>query len=242
MPKRSYNVYQATNKAARKAPSSAYRKRYRVQKAAGLVPASTKELKAYDIAVGTINVSTTGSFTVLHLPQAGADINQRVGRKTLIKKFYIRGRCQTEASSQSAATTINTVALQARCIVFVDKQPNGAAPAVADLLVSADPASMLNINNRDRFSVLKDETFEFDPYAANSTTGASQCNQIKPIKIFRKFPRGMGIETVFNATNGGTIADINSGALYMFWLGSSAAGTNTDVNITLSTRVRYADD
>lgn len=241
MPKRSYSAYQQTNKAARRAPGSAYGKRFKPA-AAPRLRASPSEMKAYDIGVGTINVSTTGSFSVLHLPTSGSDYNQRVGRKTLIKKIYIRGRCQTEASSQSAATTINTVALQARCIVFVDKQPNGAAPAVTDLLVSADPASQLNLNNRDRFSVLKDDTYEFDPYCANSGTGASQCRQIYPIKVFRKFRKGEGIETIFNATNGGTILDINSGALYMFWLGSSAAGTNTDINITLSTRVRYVDN
>jgi len=246
--KRNYSAYRATNKAARSAPSSRYRKRGRMGTVtatrgfAGNYGTTKNELKAFDIAVGSINVSTTGAFSLLHLPALGTDYNQRIGRKTLIKKYYIRGRAQTEASAQSAATTITTVALQARAIVLIDKQPNGLAPATTDLLVSADPASQLNLNNRDRFKILADRTYEFDPYANNSGVGgSSMSNQIKKVKLFKKWRRGKGIETIFNATNGGTIADINSGALYLFLLGSSAAGTNTDINFTLSTRVRYSD-
>lgn len=200
---------------------------------------SAAERKVSDIAVATYQVNTTGSFTLLHVPQLGTDYTQRVGRKTLIKSLYIRGRVATETSISLAAVTNGSQ--MARMIVFLDLQPNGAAPAVTDLLNTAAPESMLNLNNRDRFKIIKDKQWVFDPYVNVTTATQSQYGaprQTYPLKVFKK----CNYEVIFNAVNGGTISDINSGALYMFFIGSSPAGANTDVNAIVGTRIRFTDN
>lgn len=201
--------------------------------------ASATELKVNDLLTATYQVNTTGSVTLLANPTLGSDFNNRVGRKVVLKSVYIRGRVATEASNTLNAVAA-TISQQARFIIFVDMQPNGAAPSVTDLLVEALPSSQLNLNNRDRFRVLSDKNYMFDPYFLNTATTvaiASAPNQVKEVKKYKK----LNIETVFNATNGGTIVDINSGALFMLWVGSVAAGVSSDVNAVVSTRVRYAD-
>jgi len=245
---------QAAFKKARYGSSSGYRPSYykgmprftpRVTYAGSLVPmrtggykTNTVERKVNDIGTATYQINTTGSITLLANPALGSDFNNRIGRKVVLKSVYIKGKIQTENSL--ATTAGDTVAQQGRFIIFCDMQPNGAAPAVTDLLVAALPSSQLNLNNRDRFKIYSDKEYVFDPYHVNitaTTAYASTGRQIYNVKKYKK----LNLEMIFNATNGGTIADINSGALYMLWIGDVAAGANTDLNAIVSTRVRYAD-
>lgn len=201
---------------------------------------SPVERKVSDTVIATYQVNTTGSITLLHVPTLGTDFTNRIGRKTAAKSIYVRGFVRTEASG-TAGTQISTVPQQCRMILFADLQPSPAtAIAVTDLLVSAHPAEQLNLNNRDRFRILADKMYVLDPYV-NVTTAtqaqASLVNQIRTVKVFKK----INIETIFNGTNGGTFADITSGAIYMLWIGNVAAGANTDANAILTVRVRFID-
>lgn len=208
-----------------------------IRKIAYQRPANPIERKVNDIDSTTYQVNTTGSVTLLCNPQLGSDMNNRVGRKITMKSAYIRGFVATQPGL--GLTSSACPAQKARFILFIDTQPNAAAPAVTDILKEAVPSSQLNLNNRDRFRVLKDKMFVFDPYTLSTTATqsyASMTNQIRNFKCYKK----INLEVIFNATNGGTIADINSGALYMLWVGSTATGT-TDANAVLTTRVRYVD-
>lgn len=205
------------------------------------VPFSSKEKKFFDVGVATYQVNTTGSFTLIHAPVPGSDYTNRIGRKTIVKSLYIRGSVKSEgANGPNQPAAPGTAAQLLRMIIFVDNQPNGAVPVVADLLVSASPASHLNPNNRDRFKILCDKEFVLDPYINLNTANAAQygaCNQIKAVKKYKK----LNIETIFNAGTAGTIADINSGAIYMFWIGDQPASTNYDANAIVATRIRFDD-
>lgn len=192
------------------------------------------ERKVNDISVATYQVHTTSTPTLLCLPVTGSDFNQRIGRKITIKSVYIRGRVGIQ--SGFGISTADSPSQQARFLIFADLQPNGAAPAVTDLLVSADPASQLNLNNRDRFVILSDKEYAFDPYSKTAAAGGQNGHSIANVKVYKK----LNMEVIFNAVNGGSIADIQSGALYMLWLGSEASGAQ-DINAILSTRVRYTD-
>lgn len=195
-----------------------------------------QELKVSDITTAQYAVNTTGTFTLLHVPILGTDYTQRIGRKTVIKSLYIRGRVLIE-NAQVFTAAITCAAQQPRMILFWDMQPNGAAPAVTDLLNTADSTSHLNLNNRDRFRIIKDKTFVFDPMVITAATAVANWNRtISDIKCYKKLTG----EVIFNGTNGGTIADINSGALYMFWIGNVPAGTNDSLAV-LSTRIRFDD-
>ena len=187
----------------------------------------SRELKFFDVAVGTTQVNTTGSITLIFAPQLGSDYNARIGRKTTIKSFYVRGRLVHELGSGGNPQ-------QGRMMLIVDNQPNGTLPAITDILSSADPAAHLNPNNRDRFRVLCDKQYVFG--SANVTTPAIAGVNIKNIKLYKK----MSLNTIFNSSNTGTITDITSGALLLVWIGSLPSGTN-DLNAIISTRVRYSD-
>jgi len=173
-------------------------------------------------------------------------MEQRVQRKltTLISfcvfginPMYIRGAVATQSG-----LTANTAAVGAqfvRMIIVVDSQPNGTVFAITDLLNTADPASQLNLNNRDRFNIICDKEWAFDPYLVDATATQSFASASKQIYTIKKFKK-LNIETIFNAGNAGTIADMNSGALYMVWIGSIASGL-TDSLAQVSTRVRFQD-
>jgi len=199
----------------------------------------TGELKAIDTAV-TVQVNSTGEFNLLNGCVQGTDFDNRVGRKILIKSIYIRGRVQTEASTGALTTGTNTPAQLVRMIVFVDAQANGAAPTATQLLVTAQAGSQLNLDNRERFRVLIDKQWSLDPVVYNNTATQSvvaASNQMRTIKKYKK----CNIETIYNAGVAGTIGDIASNSLYMFWIGSGAAGANTDANAPVSVRIRFND-
>lgn len=199
------------------------------------------EKKVNDIAVANYNVNTTGTVTLLANPALGSDMNNRIGRKIQLRSVYIKGSIQVQQSQTgivSAATTVGTQLC--RMIILADLQPNGAAPAITDILNTASPASHLNLNFRDRFKIYCDKTWALGPFYFNTTAtqsiGMVGSPQMIPIKKFKK----INLESIYNATNGGTIADISTGALYMVWIGSTASGAD-DAIATLGTRVRYDD-
>lgn len=212
-----------------------------------LVPYATRgyrqnniELKVADLATATYNVHDQGTITLLACPTVGADFTNRVGRKITLKTVYVKG-----AVAQMNAWVLANQTVQAqhlRMIIFVDYQPNAAAPAVTDILNNATPASQLNLNNRDRFRVIADKEYVVDPFcleeAGPTETFASTCNQIKFVKKFKR----INIETIFNNNSTGAIGDITSGALFMLWIGT---GDHTNVGqysqAKVSTRVRFSD-
>lgn len=195
------------------------------------------EKKVVDIGASTYQVNLGGSFTLLNGTQLGSDYTNRIGRKIYMKSLYIRGFVAPELAI-NIPTGVISLGQQARMIIFIDNQPNGATPAVTDLLVSASPASQLNLNNRDRFAVLRDETFEFSPMTTTNTPAftAVSGELVKSVNKYLKINK----ETIYNAGNAGAIGDINSGALYMFWIGSFA-GPGSDINAVVSTRLRFVD-
>lgn len=203
--------------------------------------APNKERKFSDRDVSGYQVSSAGQFSLLHVPTLGSDFTNRIGRKTNPKSLYIRGKLEiTKTASVATATVGSTLN---RLIILLDNQPNGAVPAVTDLLSSASPSSQLNPNNRDRFRIIKDKVYALDACVIENigpNVENSWNRTIIPIKIFKK----LKFETIFNSQDDATIASINTGALYMFWIGNAGfQGNEADWVITanLSTRVRFDD-
>lgn len=242
--KRKYNSNSNSNAPYKRPRTFTPNQRFVVTRRGGMAPPATRgyrpnnvERKVNDIDTATYQANTTGVFTILCLPVVGADFNQRVGRKITIKSVYIKGMIQNEQAVTPTAGANGPQHL--RMVIVYDMQPNGAVPATTDLLVSATPASQLNLNNRDRFKVLADKEFVMGPtvYSTTATQSVASFNQQA---YFVKKYKKLNLEVVFS-TSGGTIADITSGALYMFWIGSRVSGAG-DGNFVGSTRVRYADN
>jgi len=199
---------------------------------------SSGEKKFFDVAQASVQVNSTGLFTLAMVPVAGVGFENRIGRKTTATQIYIRGKIGIENAMGTAVAAFNTPAQQLRMILFVDMQSNGTAPTQAELLSTTGPSAQLNPNSRDRFKILKDKVWVFDPYISG---GDSFNRTIASLKIFKKLPN---IETIYrNSAGAGTVADIQTGAIYIFWLGDQAASANPIAGATaFISRVRYLDN
>lgn len=196
------------------------------------------ELKNSEINAATYNVGSDGHFILLHVPNLGSDYTQRNGRKTLVRSCYIRGAIATNASgvpSNDVAADSST----GRMILFIDKQPNGVVPLVTELLTTQNVHSHLNLNNRDRFVILKDKIWTFGQVYNKEAAGQASTggNQIYPVKTYKK----MRMECIFNSANAGSIGDINTNALYLFFIGSKENGTDEAATFFGSIRCRFED-
>lgn len=195
------------------------------------------ERKVNDTGFVQYNVNTTGNFTLLANPAVGANFNERIGRKITLKSVFIRGLLTFQNAIEWNANQVSAAQL-ARFMLVWDTQPNGAIPAITDVLNTNEAASQLNLNNRDRFRILSDREWALGPFqtgAGTSMVAGDKCSV--PFKKYKK----LNLEMIFNGNSTGTIADINSGALYMLWIGSLPTGT-TDLVFRGTTRVRYSDN
>lgn len=110
--------------------------------------AGRQELKYTDVSLNNSTIPTTGVVALLQNVPAGTDVNERVGRKITNKSILFRIQAYTESTALSGAAV--------RIMLIYDSQTNSAGVNVTDVLQFAQPLSPMNLNNRDRFKVLKD--------------------------------------------------------------------------------------
>lgn len=175
------------------------------------------ELKVRDVNVPTNITAGASTFALGSLVNGlslGNDYDNRIGRKVLWKKIFIRYTGFLTAGSAN----------KVRLLVVYDKQTNGVAPAITDILLADAFNSPNNLNNRDRFLTIIDEITE------NAGTGDS-C-------IAGTITRKIGLETIFNAGTAGTVADITSGSIHVFICGTGSTGA---VDFDMRIRLRFED-
>lgn len=150
----------------------------------------------------------------------GTGSNQRIGRKVLLKAIQMR------YTAQSGVIAGGNVPMQNRIIVFYDKQSNGAAPAITDVVVANSFVSPLNLNNSDRFVILFDELTESAQGATFMISGSryTKCN----------------LEQMFVGNNA-LIADIAGGAVFIMAANNSDPVVGQATSTYVHTRVRYID-
>jgi len=199
---------------------------------------NTAERKVYDLDATIYDADTSSRITALCTPQLGTDMTNRVGRKILVKSVQVRGLVRTERSELLTAAQIP--AQMCRYMILVDMQPNGALPNITDVLKTANPVSPMNLNNRDRFRVLLDKSFTLDPWLYNTTASTALASASNQIKYFKKYIK-CNQEMIFNATNGGTVADITSGNIFQIVLGNQAVSATNTAEMVIATRVRFLD-
>jgi len=199
--------------------------------------APKQELKAFDVHQTVTGFSSAAPNVVYFNTMInGAELYQRVGRKVYMKSLHLRGWVQNTGTS---------VADFARIIVFYDANPNGSAITQTDLLQDSNAAAAvsataeINLFNRERFQILRDHQMLL-PSVTN--TGGVLTNAFIPqtdsqlnIDMFIKLK---GLEGVYNATNGATIADIQTGAIGMLLMCETS--TN-EWDFTWHSRLRYYD-
>lgn len=200
------------------------------------------EKKSVDTLRKALEFDTVGNFTLLNAIDSGSNEYQRVGRKISMRSVAIRGFVKfAQAGSTPSFDFL-------RLILFYDRQPNGAAPALADVLTSVDRAgttesvstSGLNINNADRFKVLRDWYWPIIWPATGTTPQNAELAAVPETIAFKDFIKLGGMETHYNAGTAGTIADITTGSLYLLAVGLQS-NANHQWNCTFDCRVRYLD-
>jgi len=151
-------------------------------------------------ALGGTRFTNAGTYTLLNGLATGFTAVTRIGRKVTITRIEYNAMLEDGGGGANAA--------YARAIIFLDKQANGATPAVATfsaLLLEApnQPAvSAMNPDQAQRFEVLMD----YKTVVANAAIEGAL------------IPYDYSCEhnVVFNAGTAGTIADIQTGALYLY--------------------------
>lgn len=212
---------------------------------------SAPEIKGMDTAltiagpVGTATNTNTDCI-VLNLVQQGAGSWNRIGRKIMMKSLRLKG--QINVSIAPNAVTLDRFGATVRMVVVYDKQPSGNAIPNFDTVFGGTDQSgtesstildNLKYDNMSRFRVLRDYVKEVNPSVV--PTGGSTNLEVKVVD-FDEYVKLPMLETVFSGqSNPMTIADISTGAVYVYFRSSIATSTTVQVSALSKARLRYMD-
>lgn len=191
----------------------------------------------------TINLGSAAVANPLCLcaPTVGAGLNQRVGRKIRVHKIKVHGTLSMAPQAAQGAADVST---KCRILLVQDMQTNAAQMTGAQLLNDASAAASTvntfqNPNNFGRFRVLKDKMYQFSNMNMTGSPTAGDVIQ-QGAKITFKFAVNFKkpVEVHFNATNGGTVADIVD---HSFHILAGADSVTFVPAISYYTRVCYKD-
>lgn len=185
------------------------------------------------------------SPVALNLIQTGSSFFNRIGRKVRMHSLFI----EANAFPGNAA---NTEPTYNRFVVVYDRQPNGATPALADVLQDVSQTNALtnpggsvlchmNMNNRERFIMLMDERKFLPPAAAVAPYFTSPVvTHPDEFKIKRFIPLKM-LETHFKADSSpAVIGDIATGSLIFFAIADTTIAAQTYA-WEISARLKFDD-
>lgn len=188
----------------------------------GGVNGSNVSIPAAGVIVNWWPIQNGGAFaagqSLVQIPQATTK-NTRIGNKSFITK--IRGRLLFTIAAGNIADNI-------RMIVYHDRQCNGTAVTVADILEQAALNSFQQMDFVDQITILKDKTFTINP--STSVVGGDIS---VGFNVNKKFACLLNQEVHFSNTTGVLtgIVSSNYGILLISQnaqtaLVGSAAGTN----------------
>jgi len=185
------------------------------------------ELKFLDTALAATDPTVNGVvFPNLVVVPQGDNQSERIGRKITLKSIWIRGNIVLTPQGAAAAATDVT-----RIIVVQDKQANGAAFGVTDVLTSANYLSFKDLENESRFVILKDVQI------ATRSTGGVAAATLEGNNTFNWYMKcNIPIEYDSSLTTG-VIATQRSNSIAV--LGINQGGLTT---IQYNARIRYSDN
>lgn len=171
----------------------------------------------------TGEVPATGQLNLI--PQGVTESN-RVGRKCVVKSIQLKMQLRYTPGANSDETAF--------VYLVLDKQCNGAAAAATDVLTSADfEKAMTNLENSDRFVILKKWAISFNPTAGISGAPVAM-NEI--VEYYKK----VNIPIEYDSTAAtGAIGTIRSNNIFLL----AGAGLTDDTVAVLGTcRLRFQDN
>jgi len=96
---------------------------------------------------------------------SGAGNGQRIGNRITVTNINAHLNIMSGISNSNPGMN-NTIV---RVILGIDKQANGAAPDVGDVLQTASPYSFRNMYTLNRFVILKDKLLALNPQASDAS-------------------------------------------------------------------------
>lgn len=115
-----------------------------------------KMLKFKDTDITNASIASAGEFvnsgTFLDINE-GDDESDRDGREIIVKGLELKAHVTNTNTLATLASGSNTT----RIILYLDYQCNGAAPAVTDILETANVHSFVNWDMTHRFMILMDK-------------------------------------------------------------------------------------
>ncbi|AXQ66153.1 MAG: coat protein [Cressdnaviricota sp.] len=166
-------------------------------------------------AVGAL---AAASITLLNGTATGTDFTNRIGREILMKSIYLRLTAYN-GTDQDASL---------RIMLVYDKQPNGATPAITDILTASDIISPNNLNNKDRFTTISDKVRKI-------STASDRGFWHKKYKYIQYNTQYSGTTNVINS--------IASGALWLVLIPiiNSTGASTANFVVGYTNRVRFVD-
>ncbi len=185
--------------------------------------APSVELKFHDLDIDDASIAAPGtvvSNSINAIPQ-GVTESQRIGRKCTV--VSINWRFEIFLLEQDAQATPASSA-SIRVILYLDKQANGAAAAITDLLETNDFQSFNNLANKSRFRTLMDRFYSISPLtlASDGAGVVSQAEVVVNDSFFKKckipieFSAGTGALTEIRSNNMGVLIMSRSNAVATF--------------------------
>lgn len=177
------------------------------------------ELKSVVTAIQTTVCDTTGAVTLINGIAEAVGDEGRIGRQVTLKSVEVHGWNYSTASTGTDQGH--------RVLVVYDKQTNGAAPAITDILETVHPIDQREESKRTRFIVLMDKAFSL---SRDGVAGDS---------AMWKFYKKIDLPEEFRGT-AAAVTSISMGGLYVITLGDQAAGSSAG-SCKWSATVRYTD-
>lgn len=207
------------------------------------------DMPAINAGADTISktLSTTATLDLLNGVQEGASFYNRVGRRIHMKSIHVTGEIISSGNGTG-------VAEYNRILLVYDRQPNGAFPSIADILLDygndgttfTSSFSKMNLNNVERFAILRDSRLampsNYEGAAAALDGGlASIMPYGESQNKINWFVKLKDLETHYKSTtNPAAIGDIATGALYLVTLGNVAAAS-AGFLLVYNARLRFTD-
>jgi len=200
------------------------------------------EIKSIDIRATTLanNWGTTSNVVLLNGIAEGTSFFDRIGRKVSCKSVHVKIGI---VRNVNLATSVQEAI---RCLVVYDKQTNGAAPILSDLILSyatggATSSTVFdgrNLDKRDRFRVLMDFTTVM-PASGPNASGNNNGNVGQQLYIERFIKCPNTFDTVYGGSDA-SAGSVTTGGLFFVTIGS-VANNATQWACNFASRVRYFD-
>lgn len=171
-----------------------------------------------------VDLNSTPSITLLNAMASGAAVNEHVGREVLLKSI--------QANLVATATATTGLSQVARIMLVYDRQSNGAAPTITDILTNSNVHAVRNLNNRHRFKIFWDQMVVLPNRVTATESGQ--------LELVLRYYRKLRHPQTFNSTATAVQGAITTGSLFLVCLGELASGA-TDGTMTGEIRIRFWD-